>query len=199
MNLTDRFVCVCVVHMFTVPQSDLITDDFIFSFSIMIKQYKVMIMASCMTGFHIVGTTKSVCIYCNVCVCVCSCACVIAGSTLTADVLAAWVSLSHITHVCSPTWLQRSHPRKKERGGGKKGGGFETPDGMKRGSERRCKWLKTRREVKPEGLVDQRHWEPLGISKKDADMHQRLSCTILPRVHQTQTNSSLQISQSILF
>lgn len=60
----------------------------------MITQYKVMVMATCMTGFHIVGTAKSAClcvdsVYTVVCVCVCvrSYACVIAGSTLTADVL----------------------------------------------------------------------------------------------------------------
>lgn len=40
-----------------------------------------------MTKFHIVGTTKSVCLCVNSACAVCSRACVIAGSTLTADVL----------------------------------------------------------------------------------------------------------------
>ena len=79
--LTDRFVCVsvcvCVFVSQTCLQSDLIADGFISSFSIMITSYKVMmIMATCMTGFHIVGTTKSVClcvdsVYTLMCVCVC--------------------------------------------------------------------------------------------------------------------------------
>lgn len=71
-------------------------------------------MATCMTGFQIAGTAKSDCLCVvsvhDVCVCVwlprlCHC-------WLRADgwCLGAWVSLSHITHVCGATWLQRSHP-----------------------------------------------------------------------------------------
>lgn len=80
-------------------------------------------MAVCMTGFQNVGTAKSVClcvfsvsIWC-VCVCLLWCLC---HCWLHTDgwCLSAWVSLSHITHVCRPTWLQCADALKMDRGGG---------------------------------------------------------------------------------
>lgn len=69
-----------------------------------------------------------------VCVCVCLFLC-LCHCWLHTDgwCLEVWVSLSHITHVCRPTWLQRSSHREKDRGGGEKGMGLKLQTGSKLG------------------------------------------------------------------
>lgn len=119
------------------------------------QKYKVVIMVMSMSDFHAVGTIKSVC----VCVCAGVCVFILLFMSLLAPQWRLmswwWISASHITHVCRPTWLHCSHPIERKKGEYLKQRVESLQWRWERLQARGDRREEGLREVIPEGLVEQ--------------------------------------------